>query len=77
MKDPGGHGSNSKLTSAGGGASPMPHVAPMKAGGKGGQIYGGVPPGISNAQAAQSLMSAMKSTQAPIHPAMRGGGSAL
>lgn len=64
MKDPGGHGSNSKLTSKQGPASPMPHPKAGK-GGKG-PFQGSV----SNAQAAQSLMSALKSTQAPIHPAM-------
>ena len=71
MKDPGGHGSNSKLTSSGGGASPMPHFTP-KSGGNKGQIgvKSSKQPVPSNAEAAQALMSTLKSTQAPIHPAM-------
>jgi hypothetical protein len=79
MKDAHGHGSNSKLTKTQGPSSAIPHFAP-KAGKKGlGPIHGGAPGnysypstggGPSNAQAAQSLMSTLKSTQAPIHPAM-------
>ena len=84
MKDLGGHGSNSKLTSAQGPAPAMPRSPKGNGGGAKGkqvtQIHGGAPMS-SNAQAAQSLMSRLKSTQAPVHSAMAGqrspdGGSA-
>ncbi len=86
MKDAFGHGSNGKgnnsaLTKTQGPASPMPRgpsghgVKHMSGGGVSNapnptQIHGGVPIS-SNAQAARTLMSALKSTQAPIHPAMQ------
>jgi hypothetical protein len=74
MKDPSGHGSNSKLTAKQGPSSPMPH-GPSGHGAKmlGSTIKGGGGGGTpvsSNAQAAQVLMSRLKSTQAPVHPAM-------
>ncbi len=70
MKDASGHGSNSKLTSKQGLATPTPRVTGKPSGGPNmTQIHGGAPVS-SNAQAAQSLMSTLKSTQAPIHPAM-------
>lgn len=95
MKDPGGHGSNgrgsnSALTKTQGPAPAMPRgptgkVSKVMSGGgvsnaAAGVVHGGVPV-TSNAQAAQALMSRLKSTQAPVHPAMAGkpssdGGSA-
>jgi hypothetical protein len=81
MKDAGGHGSNSKLTSAQGPTPSAPRVTGKPAGGHNfTQFHGGLPMS-SNAQASQSLMSKLKSTQAPIHTAMAGrpspdGGSA-
>jgi hypothetical protein len=72
MKDQGGHGSNSKLSSSQGPSAPLPHVSgkPQTIGGHNfTQVHGGAPMS-SNAQAAQALMSKLKSTQAPIHPAM-------
>lgn len=87
MKDFLGHGSNGKgsnsaLTRKDGPASALPHVTGRPSGGKGfGAPSGGGVPMSSNAQAAQSLMSTLRATQAPIHPAMVGqrspdGGSA-
>jgi len=67
MKDAFGHGSNAKLTQTHGPASPMPRGPTGK--GSGEHSSGGIAV-TSNAQAAQALMSVLKSTQAPIHPAM-------
>lgn len=80
MKDPGGHGSNggnnSALTKVQGPAPAIPHGSGKPTGGHNfTQIHGGAPlvtppPVSSNAQAAQSLFSSLKSTQAPVHSAM-------
>ena len=79
MKDALGHGSNARLSSAQGPASTVPKAGGAKGNNHVTQIHGGAPV-ASNAMAAQALMSTLKSTQAPIHSAMRGksasGGSA-
>lgn len=79
MKDFLGHGSNGKgsnsaLTKKDGPATALPHVTGKPSGGKGfgGNIISGGAPMSSNAQAAQSLMSKLRSTQAPIHTGMAG-----